>query len=255
MAIAFVQKTGTTPSGDATGTIATPAFASSVTAGNRVIVGVTSSTSLNGQVTGVTDNFGNTYVQDATFVTVNRNMYIYSAQVTTGGASLVVTATLGTSAARWAIIHAYEYSGLNTSRAIDVTGVAAEPGAAATAVSIPTSFPTSVDNSLVFAVVGSPPSAGSAVTFTVGAGYGNFLQSGSTTFTSGGQYLATEDKIVSATGIQTATYTASLVVFYSGLIATYAMAGSTPALHSALPGNIGPRLRVGDGESRSEAVS
>ncbi len=116
--IAFVNATG---ANDATSalTIATPAL--SVTAGNTIIVSVSSYTATKRTVSSITDTAGNTYTrcgnQEAGDASHDQEVWV--AANILGNASNVVTVTFSGSAA-WRYVIAAQYSGLATLSPYDV---------------------------------------------------------------------------------------------------------------------------------------
>lgn len=116
--IAFVNATGANNASSA-GTIATPAF--SVTAGNTIIVSVSSYTATKQTVSSITDTAGNTYTRcgNREAGDASHDQEVWVAANILGNASNVVTVTFSGSAA-WRYVIAAQYSGLATSSPYDV---------------------------------------------------------------------------------------------------------------------------------------
>lgn len=127
-AIARVQTTKLASprvAGDGAGNMTTPTFGSNTTTGNTIVVaircaGINGVTETPGTPSGVTDSAGNTYTLRVSDVTQDPNMFIYSCDNITGGASVTVTAAMP-DPDNFAWIAAVEYSGLATSSALDTT--------------------------------------------------------------------------------------------------------------------------------------
>ena len=101
MAIARVQYTdgGNSPAGDPAVTVTTTAFGSSLTVGNWIVAfGRWANADKN--ITDFSDSAGNTYTQRALHTTSDPRLVVYTAPITTGGASRTVSMTLDGGEAR-----------------------------------------------------------------------------------------------------------------------------------------------------------
>ncbi|MFI4972169.1 MAG: beta strand repeat-containing protein, partial [Hyphomicrobiales bacterium] len=210
-AIAFVQDAGATGSGSTTLAVA---FASNVTQNNLIVVGVSSSASNSFAATPITDTRGSSWS-----LAVTRNpgttgtpalAAIYYAVVPSTGPDTVTVHMTGTNNLH---LHIYEVSGLVTSSVLDKTGSNYQTGA--TAATVSTSAATTAANEFVFAYFGKNNGSG---TWTAGTGYGNTKASPNT---GSATDAFSEDKIISATGTQTATATASASDGLTSVIATF----------------------------------
>jgi hypothetical protein len=197
MAIALKQSaTGATTANTATSVAAT--FGSATTGGNTIIIAFAGGIST---ISGVSDGGTNTYtkaVSDDTYSDVE----IWYCSGIVGHAAPTITASFV--AAMAGTIYIYEYSGLLTSAALDKT-IAAHGDGATSNTPTGTTAATTQASELVFAACGAFTGSGTDLP-TVGAGYGDFLVTNSTPTT--GQTIsgAAQDKTVSATGTQTATF-------------------------------------------------
>lgn len=215
MAFAFVQQTtGSTITG--TGSYASTAFSGSAVVGNTIYAIVTSDGNTASQVTGLSDNKGNTYTKDLEVVnaaqSTERYMSIWRAPVTTGGASLAVTVTYNAASSNNSGIVAQEWSNSGGTPTKDQTA----SNASTTATTAPTtnaSGTTTVANELIIAGFVSNSTQAS---FTAGAGYSN---AGSIAVTNAN--VGMESKTVAATGTQTATATFGTSRAYGAGLVTY----------------------------------
>jgi hypothetical protein len=194
------------------------AFASNVTKNNLMIVAVSSFAGNAFASPAITDTLNSTWS-----LAVTRNpgtagtpalASIYYAVVPSTGADTITVHMTGTNNLH---MHIYEVSGLVTSSVLDKTGSNFQSGA--TAATVSTSAATAAANEFVFAYFARDNGSG---TWTAGTGYGNTLASPNA---SAGTDAFSEDKIISATGIQTATATSSGADGLTSLIATF-VAGS-----------------------------
>lgn len=189
-------------------------MASSVTAGNLIVVGVGDFTSGATNVSSVTDNKSNTYTRITGVDGVGNGctLELWYAYNVTGGAGLVATANF-TVNSRCTII-AQEFSGILTTDPLDKSSSLFQtPGTGTTYTSTATAATTQADE----LVVGFVADANGGHTYVAGSGYSNMNNSGA-----GGTPSGMESKVVSSTGVQTATATvASGNDFYSFLVGTF----------------------------------
>lgn len=198
MALAVVQtKTGATTAITATTVAAT--WSGNTTSGNLIIVGLAGGIQ---HVSSITDSQGNTYTVADTGHFSFSMCEIWYAKNITGGTTPTVTATLASGEP--ATIHLYEVSGADTTSPLDVHANASGNGVTANTPTV-TSGATSNANDIVFAVGGVFLGAGTDA-FSVGAGYTDFTSTNSTPTVGITVSSGAEDKIVSATGAQTATF-------------------------------------------------
>jgi hypothetical protein len=213
--IALVQDTGTTGSGSTTLAMK---FPSNVTKNNLIVVGVSSASGNAFASPAITDTLGSTFslaVADnpGTAGTPSLASLYYAVAPATGADTVTVHMT-GTNNLH---LHIYEVSGLLTSSVLDQIGSNFQSGT--TAATVSTAASTTTANEFVFAYFGRDNGVG---TWTAGNGYANGLaspNSGSSTD------AFSEDNIISAIGIQTATATASASDGLTSVIATFAAAG------------------------------
>jgi hypothetical protein len=132
------------------------------------------------------------------------------------GGSDTVTATYNASNAH-AFLAVYEVSGLSTTAPLDVYTSVSSGATTSTAASVGPTSTTTTASEFVFAGFGQP----STTTDTPSAGSGYTLGEKDTTNTADS---ATEYKVVSSTGTQTAVMNYSTGIEYSGIIATFAAA-------------------------------
>lgn len=222
MAITIVQHKSTAAS---TASVAL-AFTSNVTAGNLIVA--CASLYAGDTLNTPTDSQGNTYTlavakNPGTSGTPSQTNIYYAVAGSSG--TLTVTATQN--ATDCLHLHLYEVSGVNT---LDKTGSNYQ-STPTTAATVSTSAATTQANECVIAFFASNNTSG---TWTAGSGYSNLE---STPNSGSGTSAATEDKIVSATGTQTATATLSSSDVITSAIATfYQSGGSTVKQYIALLG-------------------
>jgi hypothetical protein len=213
MALAFVNSTSGTSDASAT-TI--PATAANHTTGNLIVVHVNWST--NTTLNSVADTAGNTYTRVASSKgnngTTDHTETFYAANIA-GNASNVVTPTFSAgSTFRRIIVH--QYSGADTTAPADVAGSGNVLAAASLTSS---SFTTTVADEVISAAMGS-------------AGLDSNVSAG-TNFTRRVAALGTdshsEDRIVSATGAYTASFTWATNQDAWITAATFKQAGGAPA--------------------------
>lgn len=157
MAITVVQVVGASP---IMGTSVTVSFSGTVTNGNTVFVTIATN---GGTITGVTDNYGNSYQDDtAGGVTLNSTgTAIWRSISVTGGSGFTVTVTFSSSTS--AEIGLTEASGVSTSPSVETLYQHTGNGT-----STPTGAIDPVSNgNLVIALV----DAGASVTYTTPSGY------------------------------------------------------------------------------------
>lgn len=208
MAIAYVQSRSVDSGAVSSATLA---YSSNTTAGSLLIVAVRQSGT--GGTCTISDSQSNTYVNNAINSTFTSDkLFVAYALNTTGGAN-TVTCTFGASVAmRWAI---HEYSGLASSSALDQSNVTTGNNTAPDSGNIT----TTVANELLFSACG----CGANSTFTVGANY--TLREQIPAGANG--KLATEDRIVSATGTYSAPYTISGTTTWGDAILSFKIASSS----------------------------
>jgi hypothetical protein len=179
-------------------------FRSSVTAGHLLLVA--QSTYDQETLNAPTDSQGNAFARLVTGDSPGAAVAaIYVATAKSTGAD-TVTCSLGAGAADNIHCHIYEVSG--TTAVVDAVGSAVQ---IATSLSVSTSKATTNANDYIFAYFGDNVTES---TYVVGAGFGDTEQSESSSQDSG----FSEDKLVTTTGIQTATATASTADPFVGLI-------------------------------------
>jgi hypothetical protein len=214
-AITVVQDTSATGGGSTT---LSAGFGSKVTQNNLMVVGVSSYAGNTFGSPAITDTLGSNW-----FLAVAQNpgttgtpsqCNIYYAVVPSTGANTVTVHATGTNNLH---LHIYEISGLVTSSVLDQTGSSFQ--SSATAGTVSTSGPTTMANEYVFSYTGRDNGAG---TWTQGAGYGHMLSSPNI---GSGADAVSEDKIISATGTQTATATSSAADALTSVIATFRAVG------------------------------
>jgi len=218
-AVTVVQDAGATGSGSST---LAAKFPGNVTKNNLMVVGVSSYAGNAFASPAITDTLGSAWS-----LAVSRNpgtagtpslAGIYYAIVPSTGADTVTVHMTGTNNLH---LHIYEISGLLTSSVLDQIGSNFQ--SSGTAATVSTSAASIAANEFVFAYFGRDNGSG---TWTAGAGFGNTL---ATPNTGAGTDAFSEDKIISSTGIQTATASSSVPDSITSLIATFqAGAGSTP---------------------------
>lgn len=240
--ITVVQHANATTATTGSSTSLSRAFPSANTAGNLLVVAV--STYSGETISPPTDSVNNTY---ALAVGASRSgnavAAIYYAANCKGGAN---TVTAHISAADNVHLHIYEISGMATSAPVDVTG--SNISNTATSLTVSTSGSTTSANDYVFAYFADNATP---KTFTAGAGYGDTEQSESS-----GDAGFSEDKIVSSTGTQTATATESGADPITALIATFkaGSGGPTPIL-SVLPTSLTFAAVAGGVNPATQAVN
>jgi hypothetical protein len=214
-AVTVVQDVSATGRGSTTLAVA---FGSNVTQNNLMVVGVSSAYGNTFASPAITDTLGSSW-----FLAVAQNpgatgtpsqCNIYYAVVPTTGANTVTVHATGTNNLH---LHIYEISGLVTSSVLDQTGSNFQSGA--TTATVSTAGPTTAANEYVFAYVGRDNGTG---TWTAGPGYGDTRSSPNTASAAD---AFSEDKIISATGTQTATATSSATDALTSVIATFRAAG------------------------------
>ncbi len=196
---AFVQKTQ--GSSGFAGSLALPAFASSVGTGNTVIVGAAAYKNFAPAPTiTVSDNKGNTYsaaigpTRDA-----RGNLYTFYAFNVTGGTNFIVTLTISDADSK-PIGIAAEYSSIATTAPLDKTAGAFDTSTAASSGATAT---TTQATELVFGVVYTTDLE---TNITAGTGYTERAEEDNV---ANGFTMSIMDKNVTSTGAQTVTATVS----------------------------------------------
>lgn len=217
--VTMVQDASATGSGSTTLAVA---FGSNVTQNNLMVVGVGSYAGNTFASPAITDTLGSNW-----FLAVAQNpgttgtpaqTNIYYAVVLSTGPDTVTVHMTGTNSLH---LHIYEISGLLTSSVLDQIGSNFQ--SSATAGTVSTAGPTTIQNEYVFALFARNNSAG---TWIADSGYGNPLSSPNSGL---GTDASSEDKIISTTGTQTATATPSATDAITSVIATFVAAnGGTP---------------------------
>jgi hypothetical protein len=209
--------------GFASNTSAALAFTGSVTSGSLIVVCVGTA---NGTTVTITDSQSNTYQQAVTkdpgATGTPAACWIFYTLAT---ASNVLTVTSHLSAAHSIRMSIYEVSDVNT---LDQTGTNFQ-SSAVTAATVSTSGATTNANEYVIAFFSQNNIA--STSWTTGSGYSD----GEIITTSSATDGFSEDAIVSSTGIQTATATASSADSITGVIATFYRAGD-PTINSVPSG-------------------
>jgi hypothetical protein len=173
-------------------------FDSSVTAGNTIILGLVTGTAET--ISSITDTQSNTYTQILSETGEERKIWLYRVNSANAG-STTVTVTYGTGQFADTIMFLREYSGLDTTNLVDQTASGNSGTSFVTSHASGTTSATDTASELIIGLVGS--SGSSNPVFTAESGYSNLLAGfGFDAFT----YGAIKDKIVSATGTQSATF-------------------------------------------------
>src|SRR5208337_1338820 len=198
------------------------AFGSNVTSGHVIVVAV--STYDGETLVTPTDTQGNSFTQLVTAGTSGAAVAAIYVATARSSAADTVTCSIANSASDNIHCHIYEVSGVTTT--VDKTGTSSQAG---TALTVSTSASTANANDYVFAYFADNHSA---ATYTVGSGYGDTQASEDT---SGGDSGFSEDKVVTATGTQTATATGSTTDTFVNLIVTLEASGVTAATPTFSP--------------------
>lgn len=229
MAISILQRVGGNDPGG--GGSSASAIMANNTAGSTIIVIVTMGDStailMNKEQRPPTDTKLNTYYlcQNAGFNTTNTSgKRIYAAYNVPAGANTVNVLDNGNETA----ISVYEVAGLPAYRAFDLAHVTNQ--GATTAYSSGASGTTSFANELILGTFATVVAAGA---ITAGAGYSNGQTNSSTSYR-----LFTEEKIVAATGAQTATATGTVAEFVLSNVITFADTGITPVANVSVYGSL-----------------
>jgi hypothetical protein len=208
-----------------------------VTAGNLLVLVLTSGAA--DTISSIADDKGNTWNLAVSVAASTRKTYIYYAMNAAAGAT---TVTVTYTAGQFPDTHYFirEYSGIATTSALDKTASNSNGTGYTDSHSTGTTAATTQANELVVAAVGSD--ANGDPTYTAPTGYADFESQGGQTYTWG----ACDDKIVSATGTQTATFGSTAYVNSQGAIATFkeaAAAGQPTAKRIATVPFLGGSLR------------
>jgi len=217
MAISLVQTAKKNGGNYVTST--TLSFASNVAAGSLIVLFIGSGADAGSAIASVTDNRGNTYskIQDGTNG-VKGEMW-YAKNAAAGATTITISFT---SNYHDISVIAREYSGIDTTAPLDKQQEANDSDWLQSHSSGATPTTSQADELVLGAYVGDANS-----TYTAGSGYGNLTsQNGYDAWTS----IAMEDKTVSATGAQTATFgSAEWLKGYCCAATFKASAGGTPA--------------------------
>lgn len=252
MAKAFVQgvsKSSTSSPGT------TAALGSSLATGDLVVVYIGMDGGLVGQVAGVTDSKGNTYLQVPGMDIANAGgslaLDCWFAVVTAGGASATVSVDFNAANTNvnFVVQHFNGFLGTPTLDAVhnssNVSSTTCTSGASAA---------TTVASELV---VGGGLHASTTSAFSLGSGYTNLTQSSVSA-----RQIAMESKVVSSTGAQTATFTiAAARVNIGGVVTFYDNTQQAPtvALNSPADASSGsdttPELDFTGTDADGEAVT
>lgn len=211
MAIAYVNSgTGRDYSGPSSAALT--AAATSLTAGNAIIVGARWFDPTNTiTVSSVTDTAGNTYgAGPATLTSGSEQLAIWFALNVSGHASNVVSMNLSAAVQYWGVVTA-QYSGLATSSAYDTTANATSGGGTMTT----GAFTTDTADEVLFALA-QVAITGETWSPTAGGGYTIRAQDAS-------NVTVVQDKIVSAiqTGVTTSIDCSDAGTTKSMLVATF----------------------------------
>lgn len=162
MAIAYVNSTSVGLTGSATGFNFT---ATSLTAGNLIVVLVRANTSTNPFVSSITDTAGNTYTRISNLSGGGDTSELWYAKNTSGNGSNVVTVTFNGTYATWSGSTA-QYSGCDTSSPLDATASATANSTSVTSSSFTTAQADEV-------IVGASQISQVGGTWTPDTGYTN----------------------------------------------------------------------------------
>lgn len=210
MAISLVQTTSNFTSSATS--LTTPVFGAGNTPGNTIIVAIHGYNGAGNPIATVTDTLGNTYHQVAAPLNYNASAWVaiyYAYNI--GSGSNAVTVASANAGTQYSII-AREYSGLTTTDPLDKTANSGTSGNGTT----PSSGATATTTQASELVIGMAANWLS-YTFTAGSGYGNIANASD----AGNSSLGMEDKIVSSTGAQTATFTQSGSWNWGCIVATF----------------------------------
>lgn len=220
---AVVQRTSAEDNNGGTGKV-TVAFGSNNTAGNAIVIAAAVGWTTTSQLGQPQDTQGNVYTQildvaDGSHFTSQRWWIAYNVA---GGAN-TVTLTDGFFSTN---IHVYELSGVGNVNSPDQT--AHQFQLSTTSLSTTATSATNFANELCLAVFCDDITS---ETFTLGTGYSNLVNQPNASFSS-----ASEEKVISSTGAQTATMTIGSASTTSlGAIMTFANYG-TPLIDASSPG-------------------
>lgn len=200
MALAFVQGVQGSSASDP---YTLPAFSSSVTAGNLIVVAVVGDNGSVDNTTNVTDNkSGNSYQRaDSTLNFgngTNMNMDIWFGQVTNGGSSFALTIAFNSMVQNGRFV-AQEFSGFSSTATLDKF---AKANATSTSPSSGATGTTSVADELIVGLIAR--AGNNSSTISLGSGYSNL------TNTATSAAAGMESMVVSSTGTQTATFSLSI---------------------------------------------
>lgn len=186
-------------------------FASNVSAGSLLVVGVIAGSADN--VTSISDNRGNAYSLVDTVVPNDRKLWLYYAYNAVSGPT---TITVNFDAFPDSVIIAREYSGATTSNPLDVSAKSTNASNYQQTHSTAASPATNQAAELVVVLGGN--SGNTNPGYSAGATYGNLVtQNGFDIYT----YGMMEDKRVTAAGSQTGTYSTTEFVIGGAILATF----------------------------------
>lgn len=210
MAAAEVQST--TGNGTASPTVTT-AFGTATTTGNLIVVAISDDAANITNVTGVTDNKGNTYTKIFSVANSATGAMWYAKNITGGAAHTVSVAWTVATASRCTVV-AKECSGCDTTAPLDKSTTAIGTSTA------PSSGATTATTLADEIIIGMVARDGLASAVSLGAGYANL---GTVNVADAG--IGMESKVVAATGTQTATFSIAASRTWVCGVATFKGAG------------------------------
>lgn len=196
----------------------TATWNSNTTTGNLIVVVLYTAFQTFSVVSSITDSQSNTYTKIDNGTDNNPDIEFWYAKNITGGTTPTITATFSAGTQVTAFI-AREYSGIDPNP-LDAHVIGTTTGTSPA--SSGNTSATTVTNELV---VGYAIASNATPTFGAGTGYGNL-----NTFAISGGDLALEDKIVTSTGTQAATFTMGVAISVTVGVATFKAAFSSPLI-------------------------
>lgn len=211
--MAYVQSVSNDAGGSGTGT--TQAFGANNNAGNTLIFAVRCG---GDNTVTVSDSKGNTWTENVHQVQSSDLglLSVWSAPNCAAGANTVTFGFSTAVTARWVIA---EYDGMVTSNVFDVKTATDSAGSTSTTPTSGSATPTT-NNSLVLGVVAT---GGSQGTITAGSGY-TLREAANATFR-----VALEDKIITGTAAQTASFNFTGADITVTAVVIYKMQGTAPS--------------------------